>query len=121
MLSNKHLSKSIPDAGWSHFFELLYDKAAEAVRTVTKVELHGTSQICSCDKQVSTILNVRVHRCPSCHSELDCNLNTATFRHSLKRIKYYFSLLNLWHKLLKIGGARRYFKMIEIYQNVMRY
>ena len=47
MLRNRHLSKSISDAGWATFFALLTYKAEEAGRQLVKVNPKGTSQRCS--------------------------------------------------------------------------
>jgi putative transposase len=78
MVKNSRLSKSIADAGWGMFFEMLCAKAVEAGRTVQKVKPHGTSQICSiCGEHVAKTLSVRVHKCPNCSVELDRDLNAA--------------------------------------------
>lgn len=44
---NHHLAKSIADASWNIFINILICKAEEAGRTVTKVDSRYTSQICS--------------------------------------------------------------------------
>ena len=50
MVKNKHLSKSILDAGWGYFKERLHDKAVEAGRIVIEVNPANTSKTCSnCD------------------------------------------------------------------------
>ncbi|MGV3523032.1 MAG: RNA-guided endonuclease InsQ/TnpB family protein [Candidatus Sericytochromatia bacterium] len=78
MLKNRHLSKSISDAGWATFFELLCAKAEEAGRAVVKVAPHGTSQNCSgCGERVPKKLAVRVHRCHVCGLVLDRDVNAA--------------------------------------------
>lgn len=78
MVRNKHLAKSISDAGWGMFFNLLAYKAAEAGRTVVKVPPHNTSQICSsCGEKVPKSLAVRIHRCPFCNLVLDRDLNAS--------------------------------------------
>jgi len=67
MVKNRHLSKSISDASWGKFFELLAYKAEEAGRQVIKVSPYNTSQICSrCGNIVAKTLAVRVHECPYC-------------------------------------------------------
>ncbi|KAB2864332.1 MAG: IS200/IS605 family element transposase accessory protein TnpB [Anaerolineae bacterium] len=48
MVRNKHLSKSILDAGWSIFTTLLTNKAVEAGRQVILVNPAYTSKTCSC-------------------------------------------------------------------------
>lgn len=78
MIKNKHLSKSIADAGWSTFFKLLSYKAAEAGREVIQVNPKNTSQNCSgCGQKVKKGLSVRVHKCPHCKLELDRDVNAA--------------------------------------------
>jgi putative transposase len=71
MVKNKHLSKSIVDASWSQFTQRLSVKAAEAGRSVVKVNPRNTSQICLCGEVVKKSLAVRVHRCPVCGLEMD--------------------------------------------------
>ncbi len=67
MVKNRHLSKSISDAGWGIFIQLLTYKAEEAGRQLVKVNPYKTSQICSgCGATVAKSLAVRTHRCPFC-------------------------------------------------------
>jgi putative transposase len=67
MVKNKYLAKSICDASWGTFIQMLTDKAEEAGRQLVKVNPRGTSQICSgCDATVAKSLAVRTHRCPDC-------------------------------------------------------
>jgi len=78
MVKNRHLSKSIADASWGMFFELLSYKAEEAGRRVIKVNPHNTSQNCSrCGEKVTKKLSVRVHTCPFCGLILDRDHNAA--------------------------------------------
>jgi len=78
MVHNRHLSKSIADAGWGKFFELLSYKAEEAGRIVVKVSPRDTSQNCSgCGQKVPKTLAVRVHACPHCGLVVDRDENAA--------------------------------------------
>lgn len=78
MVKNRHLSKSILDCGWSMFFGFLCYKAANAGRTVIKVNPSGTSQLCSaCGETVTKKLSVRTHCCPFCGLVLDRDHNAA--------------------------------------------
>jgi len=78
MVKNKYLSKSISDASWGTFVELLLCKAAEAGREVIQVDPKGTSQNCSsCGEPVKKSLAVRIHRCPHCGLEMDRDENAA--------------------------------------------
>jgi putative transposase len=71
MIKNKHLSKSIADASWAQFTSRLTVAAAEAKRSVVKVNPRNTSQTCLCGEMVKKSLAVRVHRCPVCSLEMD--------------------------------------------------
>jgi putative transposase len=67
MVRNRHLAKSISDAGWAAFRAILDAKAACAGRQVLAVPPHFTSQDCSgCGTRVPKSLSVRTHICPSC-------------------------------------------------------
>ena len=78
MVKNRHLSKSISDAAWGQFFDLLFYKAEEAGRTLVKVFPRNTSQICSgCGEKVPKSLAVRVHACPFCGLVVDRDENAA--------------------------------------------
>lgn len=84
MVKNRHLSKSISDASWSTFVNLLLYKAEEAGRTVILVDPKGTSQECSgCGEIVHKTLAVRIHDCPHCGLQIDRDVNAA--RNILKR------------------------------------
>ncbi|WP_084668989.1 RNA-guided endonuclease InsQ/TnpB family protein [Spirulina major] len=78
LVRNRHLAKSISDAGWSTFrcwleyFGRKYGKATVAVPP------HYTSQDCSnCGKRVNKALSVRTHHCPHCGYEADRDVNAA--------------------------------------------
>ena len=86
MVKNKHLSKSISDAGWGHFRLRLQSKAARSAKresrqvgtglTLTQVAPKHTSQKCSgCDSVVPKSLSERVHDCPHCRLVLDRDYN----------------------------------------------
>lgn len=78
MVKNPHLAKSISDAGWAMFFNMLDYKAAEAGRLAIDVAPHHTSQNCSgCHKQVVKALSERLHKCPFCGLELSRDHNAA--------------------------------------------
>ncbi|WP_026369206.1 RNA-guided endonuclease InsQ/TnpB family protein [Kallotenue papyrolyticum] len=47
MVNNRHLAKSILDAGWGYFVARLHAKAAEAARVVVEVDPAYTSKTCS--------------------------------------------------------------------------
>lgn len=72
------LNKSIADAGWSQFVDILTFKAEKAGQRVVKVDPKGTSQYCStCLNRVPKELSDRWHSCPNCGTELDRDTNAA--------------------------------------------
>ena len=78
MVRNRHLAKSISDAGWAQFRTILDAKAACAGRRVVAVPAHYTSQDCSgCGVRVPKSLSVRTHVCTSCGLVLDRDENAA--------------------------------------------
>jgi len=78
MLQNHHLAKSIADAGWSNFINILTLKAENAGVRVIEVPPHFTSQRCSrCGEIVQKSLSVRTHVCGSCGYVADRDENAA--------------------------------------------
>jgi putative transposase len=78
LVRNRHLAKSISDAGWAAFRTLLTSKAAYAGKWVVAVPAQYTSQDCSgCGERVAKSLSVRTHVCPSCGLILDRDENAA--------------------------------------------
>jgi putative transposase len=78
MLQNHHLAKSIADASWGTFVEILADKAARAGHQVRHVPARFTSQKCHrCGEIVQKSLSVRTHICPSCGYVEDRDVNAA--------------------------------------------
>jgi len=73
------LNKSLLDAGWASFIELVKHKAVCAGVTVCEVDPHKTSQICSaCHKEGEhKDLSVRTHVCVHCGVVLDRDHNAA--------------------------------------------
>ncbi len=87
------LTKSILDAGWATFTEMIHFKAASAGRTVLLVNPFMTSQRCSgCGTIVKKDLSERWHSC-ACGTELDRDTNAA------------INILNLGKKHF-LGGTR---------------
>jgi putative transposase len=74
----RSLNRSMRDASWFNFFEILRFKAEEAGRQVIEVPARDTSQICSgCGEKVPKELSQRLHDCPHCHTSLDRDVNAA--------------------------------------------
>lgn len=76
-LASGMLAKSITDAGWSSFINVLMYKAECAGRKLIKVDPRGTTQTCSgCGSHVPKTLSQRVHKCV-CGLELSRDENAA--------------------------------------------
>jgi putative transposase len=78
MVKNRHLAKSITDAGWStlrrwlDYFGYKYGKITLAVSP------HNTSQNCSnCGEKVQKSLSTRTHICQDCGFVEDRDINAA--------------------------------------------
>ncbi len=78
MVKNHHLAKSIMDASWGAFLEILTAKAASAGHCVIRVNPRFTTQACSrCGTLVQKSLSVRTHICTSCGFVADRDVNAA--------------------------------------------
>ncbi len=78
MVRNRHVSKSISDAGWSQYRQILTYKAEYAGKLVVAVPPAYTSQDCSrCHNRVQKALSVRTHVCPYCGLVMDRDENGA--------------------------------------------
>ena len=78
MVKNHHLAKSISDAGWGQFLEILSAKAASAGHQVIRVNPRFTTQACSnCGELIQKSLSVRTHLCTSCGYVADRDVNAA--------------------------------------------
>ena len=78
MVKNHHVSKSILDASWGAFLDILEDKAARAGHRVIRVNPRFTSQKChQCGEIVQKSLSVRTHLCPFCGTVADRDVNAA--------------------------------------------
>ena len=72
------LNKSILDAAWSMFRQILTQKAESAGRRVVEVNPAYTSQDCYvCGYRARKKLSDRWHYCPQCSTSLDRDLNAA--------------------------------------------
>ncbi len=78
MVKNHHLAKSIMDASWGAFLDILSEKAARAGHCVIRVNPRFTSQKCfKCGEIVQKSLSVRTHICPFCGYIADRDVNAA--------------------------------------------
>jgi len=77
-LAKTRLAKSVLDAGWGQFSQILEAVAVKCGNWIVKVNPYGTSQQCSnCGKRVPKALSVRTHECPHCGTVLDRDHNAA--------------------------------------------
>ena len=67
MVKNRHLAKSITDAGWSVFRQWLEYFGDKYGKLTIAVSPHNTSQDCAnCGQKVQKSLSTRTHVCPHC-------------------------------------------------------
>jgi putative transposase len=77
-LAKTRLAKSILDAGWGQFLEILRLKAEKAGVLTVEVNPSGTSQHCSnCGHKVPKELKDRIHSCNNCGTVLCRDVNAA--------------------------------------------
>lgn len=78
MVRNRHLAKSISDAGWATFRQWLEYFGFKYGKITIAVSPHYTSQNCSnCGETVKKSLSVRTHNCPHCGYIEDRDVNAA--------------------------------------------
>jgi putative transposase len=78
LIKNRHLAKSISDAGWSTFRQWLEYFAFKYGKLTIAVPPYNTSQNCShCGKKVKKSLSTRTHVCPHCEFIEDRDTNAA--------------------------------------------
>lgn len=77
-LARSMLAKSIHDASWSTFIDMIAYKAEKAGRYLIRVDAKNTTQACSnCGAIVPKSLKDRTHDCPHCGTVLDRDENAA--------------------------------------------
>lgn len=85
MVRNRHLAKSILDAGWGYFAQRLHAKAEDAARVVFEVDPAYTSQTCSgCGVRFPEHLSLAV-RWASCGCGLSMNRDENAARNILAK------------------------------------
>jgi putative transposase len=78
LVKNRHLAKSISDAGWATFRQWLEYFGFKFGKITIAVPPHNTSQNCSkCGKKVKKSLSTRTHVCPHCGFVEDRDVNAA--------------------------------------------
>ncbi|WP_017306467.1 RNA-guided endonuclease InsQ/TnpB family protein [Spirulina subsalsa] len=78
LVRNRHLAKSISDAGWYTFRSWLEYFGHKYGKVTVAVPPHNTSQKCSsCGEKVKKSLSTRTHVCPYCGYVEDRDINAA--------------------------------------------
>ncbi|BAY60900.1 transposase, IS605 OrfB family protein [Calothrix brevissima NIES-22] len=78
LVKNRHLAKSISDAGWYTFRSWLEYFGHKYGKVTVAVPPHNTSQNCSnCGEKVKKSLSIRTHVCPHCGYTEDRDINAA--------------------------------------------
>lgn len=78
MVKNRHLAKSISDAGWSTFRQWLEYFGHKYGKATVAVPPHNTSQNCSnCGQKVQKSLSTRTHICHHCGFVEDRDVNAS--------------------------------------------
>ncbi len=77
MTKNHHLAKSIADASWHKFQQMLAYKVEETGGKLLRVDARGTSQYCICGNHVPKTLSTRTHKCNRCGIEIDRDIMSA--------------------------------------------
>lgn len=81
MMKNPHLAKAIADVSWSEFKRQLRYKAEWYGKQIIEVDrFYPSSQTCSCcgaKWEGTKDLKIRKWTCPTCHAELDRDINAA--------------------------------------------
>lgn len=78
MVRNHCLAKSISDASWGQFLQILSSKAEEAGCITIGVNPRGTSIECSyCGFPVAKTLSDRIHVCPNCGVSVSRDFNSS--------------------------------------------
>ena len=102
-LARTRMAKSITDAGWNQFLQILSIKAERAGLVTIAVNPNGTSQDCSgCGVKVKKALSERWHSCPHCGCELDRDHNAAI---NIKHRAVGHSVLNSLGYVLGLPGS----------------
>lgn len=65
-LASGMLAKSVNDAGWRQFLNMIAYKAEDAGRQFVQVNPNGTSQTCTCGASTPKTLSQRWHECSEC-------------------------------------------------------
>ncbi len=78
LVRNRHLAKSISDAGWYTFRLWLEYFGHKYGKVTVAVPPHNTSQNCSnCGEKVKKSLSTRTHVCPHCNYVADRDINAS--------------------------------------------
>ena len=104
-LARTRMAKSVNDAGWNQFLQILSIKAEKTGLMAIAVNPNGTSQDCSgCGVKVKKELSERWHSCPRCGCELDRDHNAAI---NIKHKAVGHSVFNSLGYVLGLPGSHQ--------------
>jgi putative transposase len=104
-LARTRLAKSILDAAWGSFLNILQAVAVKRGKWAIGDDPRGTSIECSgCSERVEKTLKDRVHNCPHCGLIIDRDWNSGI--NILNRAKRTLGLTESW--LRRIPGYKSY-------------
>ncbi|MEG3861034.1 RNA-guided endonuclease InsQ/TnpB family protein [Microcoleus sp. herbarium12] len=102
-LARTRMAKSILDAGWSEFLDILVSQAESAGKLAISVNPNGTTQNCSnCGTRVPKTIADRWHSCHVCGLELDRDVNAAI---NIKNIAVGRTVIKAQRVTEPIGGV----------------
>ena len=104
-LARTRMAKSVNDAGWNQFLQILSIKAEKTGLMAIAVNPNGTSQNCSgCGTKVPKTLSDRLHACPKCGLKLDRDHNAAI---NIKHKAVGHSVFNSLGYVLGLPGSHQ--------------
>ncbi len=77
MAKNHYLAKSINDASWNKFLQMLSYKVEETGGKLVEIDPRNTSQYCICGNKVEKTLSTRIHKCSNCDTEMNRDIMSA--------------------------------------------
>ena len=96
MVKHPYLSKSISDASWNKFIQLINYKVEETGGKLIKVNPRNTSQYCICGTKVEKSLAVRIHKCNNCGIEINRDIMSAIVINNLGLSTVGSTGINAW-------------------------
>jgi len=112
MVKNKHLSKSISDASWNKFLQILSYKVEETGGQIIEINPKGTSQYCIRGNKVKKSLAIRTHKCNKCGIKVDRDIMSAKL---IKAIAFENHKINTQQVVEKNTVGHTEFQACEVF------